>query len=191
MGQAPEQHAVQGSAAVQAIKRPAFQFYPADWRKDSALQSCSIAAQGLWINILCIAHQCEPYGHLTINKKPMSGAQIGRLVGLSGKECDKLIVELEDAGVVSRTDEGALFSRRMVRDEALRNKRITNGEGGKEYGVLGAEHGKKGGRPPKVRGVIYPPSEPQDSDGWGVILKTAVTQSMRAGLAGARAAMGG
>ena len=30
------------------MKRPAFQFYPSDWRKDMALQSCSVAARGLW-----------------------------------------------------------------------------------------------------------------------------------------------
>lgn len=62
------------------MKRPAFQFYPADWRKDVELQSCSMAAQGLWINAMCIAHECEPYGHLTINNKAMTPAQLGRQV---------------------------------------------------------------------------------------------------------------
>jgi len=142
------------------MKRPAFQFYPADWRKDAALQSCSIAAQGLWINLMCISHECEPYGHMVVNGKPMTNAQISRLVGLSVKECDKLVGELEDSGVASRSEDGALFSRRMVKDENLRNVRAAGGEGGKEFGAMGAEHGKKGGRPPKVRGVIKPPIEP-------------------------------
>lgn len=145
------------------MKRPAFQFYPADWRKDAALQSCSIAAQGLWINALCIAHECDPYGHLTVNGKPMTGAQIGRLMGLAAKECEKLLGELESAGVLARTDEGAIFSRRMVRDEDIRNRRANGGNEGAEHGAKGAEHGKKGGRPPKGRGVIYPPSEPPPS----------------------------
>jgi len=146
------------------MKRPAFQFYPADWRKDAALQSCSIAAQGLWINLLCISHECEPYGHMVVNGKPMTNAQISRLVGLSVKECDKLVGELEDSGVASRSDDGVLFSRRMVKDENLRNVRAAGGEGGKEFGVKGAEHGKKGGRPPKVRGENNPPS---DDARWG------------------------
>ncbi len=145
------------------MKRPAFQFYPADWRKDAALQSCSIAAQGLWINALCIAHECDPYGHLTVNGKPMTGAQIGRLMGLGAKECEKLLGELEGAGVLARTDEGAIYSRRMVRDEDIRNRRASGGSEGAEHGAKGAEHGKKGGRPPKGRGVIYPPSEPPPS----------------------------
>jgi len=115
------------------MKRPAFQFYPADWRKDVELQSCSMAAQGLWINLMCIAHECEPYGHLTINGKAMSPAQLGRQVGLSIKECTSLIQELEDAGVISRTEDSCMFSRRMVADERIRNIR--------------AEAGRLGGNP--------------------------------------------
>ena len=73
------------------MKRPAFQFYPADWRKDVELQSCSMAAQGLWINAMCIAHECEPYGHLTVNGRPMTAAQIGRHTGLTQREAEKLL----------------------------------------------------------------------------------------------------
>lgn len=147
------------------MKRPSFQFYPADWRKDAALQSCSVAAQGLWINALCIAHECDPYGHLTVNGKPMTAAQIGRLVGISPKEADRLIAELEDAGVLNRTEEGAIYSRRMVRDEQSRETRAEigrqNGIKGKDFGAMGAQHGAKGGRPKKEENPAEtPPPEP-------------------------------
>jgi len=142
------------------VKRPAFQFYPADWRKDMALQSCSVAARGLWVDMLCIAHECEPYGHLTVNGKPMTAAQIGRHTGLTERECAKLIAELGDAGVLSRTEEGAIFSRRMVRDEDIRQRRAEGGKAGSEHGIKGAEHGIKGGRPASGRGVSEPPLEP-------------------------------
>lgn len=145
------------------MKRPSFQFYPADWRKDAALQSCSISAQGLWVNAMCIAHECEPYGHLTVNNKPMTTAQVGRLVGLSVKDCERLIAELEGAGVLSRMADGGMFSRRMVRDEDLRNRRANGGIAGSEHGKKGAEYGKKGGRPSEVRGVIKPPLKPPPS----------------------------
>jgi hypothetical protein len=116
-----------------------------------------MAAHGLWVNMMCIAHECEPYGHLVVNAKPMQSQQIARLVGLSVKEFDKLCGELADAGVVSVSAEGAFFSRRMVRDENLRTVRANGGEGGSEFGHLGAEHGKKGGRPKKVTGDKKPP----------------------------------
>lgn len=145
------------------LKRPSFQFYPADWRKDAALQSCSLAAQGLWVNMMCVAHECEPYGHLVINSRPMTGQQIARLVGLSAKDFAALFDELDAAGVASKTDEGAIYSRRMVRDEDVRAKRAAGGADGAEHGVKGAVHGSKGGRPKKARGVSEPPLNPPPS----------------------------
>lgn len=147
------------------MKRPAFQFYPADWRKDAALQSCSLAAQGLWVNMLCIAHECDTYGHLTVNGKPMTAAQLGRLVGAAPKECERLLAELTDAGVPSVRDDGAVFSRRMVRDEDVRNRRAEGGSAGAEHGIKGAEHGSKGGRPRKPEaGSQNPPSDETTGD---------------------------
>lgn len=157
------------------MKRPAFQFYPSDWRKDTALQFCSLAARGLWVEMMCIAHECEPYGHLVVNGKAMTAAQIGRLVGISEKECKKFLAELFEAGVPSQTSEGVIFSRRMVRDEEVRNKRAAGGQAGAEHGQKGASFGAKGGRPSKQktpeetplrddeRGVIEPPKEPPPS----------------------------
>lgn len=145
------------------MKRPAFQFYPADWRKDAALQSCSMAAQGLWINLLCIAHECEPYGHLIVNGRAMKAEQIARLVGLSAKECAKLLQEIIDTGVIESNDEGVMYSRRMVKDEAVRNARAEGGKAGSLHGIKGAEHGIKGGRPRKETGDKKPPLEPPPS----------------------------
>lgn len=139
------------------MKRPSFQFYPADWRKDAELQSCSIAARGLWVEMLCIMHESSLYGHLAINGKPMTAAQLARLVGESEKTIKALLEELEGAGVFSTSCEGCIFSRRMVKDEEVRNIKAEAGKGGKEFGVLGAEHGKKGGRPKKDRGDIKTP----------------------------------
>jgi hypothetical protein len=115
------------------MKRPAFMFYPADWRKDSALQSCSIASRGLWIDLLCIMHECSPYGSLSINGKPMQLPQIARLVGETQETVQALLDELEGAGVFSCDADGTIFSRRLRKDEYIRNIR--------------AEAGKLGGNP--------------------------------------------
>jgi len=109
------------------VKRPAFQFYPADWRKDVELRSCSIAARGLWIDMLCIAHECEPYGHLAINGNGMSAAQIAGQVGLTKQACAALLQELVDNGVARKTEEGVIYSKRMVKDEELRETRAAIG----------------------------------------------------------------
>ncbi len=109
------------------MKRPAFQFYPADWRKDPALSACSLAARGLWIELICIAHESERYGHLDINGKPMTPAQLARMVGELPATVAKLLSELEDAGVFSRDEQGCIYSRRMVADERIRNVRSDAG----------------------------------------------------------------
>ena len=134
------------------MKRPAFQFYPADWRKDAGAQSCSIAARGLWLEMLCIMHECDPYGHLHINGRPVDAPQLARLVGITPRECNKLLAELETNAVFSRTDANTIYSRRMVRDEALREVRATGGGSGAEHGHKGGAHGSKGGRPKKDKG---------------------------------------
>jgi len=98
-------------------RRPAFQFYPNDWQADSELKSCSLAARGLWMEIMCIMHSAEPYGHLVTRMgEPLSMARLSRVVGSTEEECIALIDELEDVGVFSRTQGGAIYSRRMVAD---------------------------------------------------------------------------
>lgn len=125
-------------------RRPSFQFYPADWRKDPALAACSLAARALWLEMMCIAHESDNYGCLTINGQPMTTAHIARVVGESATTVKKLLAELENFGVFSRKNDGAIYSRRMVRDEEIRNARAAFGHKGAAHGHKGAEHGHKG-----------------------------------------------
>lgn len=149
------------------VKRPASQYYWGDWWKDKALHSCSQPARGLWHEMNCLMHEGEPYGHLTVNGKPMTTAQLANLCRISASKAKTLVEELEGAGVFSRAADGAIYSRRMVRDELLRETRAEagrqNGIKGKEFGALGAEHGAKGGRPRTTENPgETPPPEPRE-----------------------------
>ena len=55
-------------------------FYWSDWADDPALALCSLAAQGLWMRLLCIAAQGTPYGHVNINGKPPSVIDLAKLM---------------------------------------------------------------------------------------------------------------
>lgn len=110
------------------MKRPAFQFYAGDWIHDAGLRICSLASRGLWIDMLAIMHQSEPYGHLIVNGKAITNATLARMVGAPSRQITKLLKELGDAGVYSRTENGAIYSRRMVRDEVIRQKRAAGGK---------------------------------------------------------------
>ena len=127
------------------MKRPSFQFYPSDWRKDSGLRLCSIAARGLWVEIMCIAHESDEYGKLKQNGRSFSHKTIAKLVGLSPQTCLKLLKELEENRVFSRDDDGTIYSRRMVRDEEIRNIRAESGSKGGNPNLLG-NLGKQSGK---------------------------------------------
>lgn len=109
------------------MRRPAFQFYPSDWRRDNELRVCSIGARGLWIEMMAIMHDGTPYGHLAVAGCPVTTPQLASLVGVTTSVCARLLAELEAHHVFSRTDSGVIYSRRMVHDEALREKRAGYG----------------------------------------------------------------
>jgi hypothetical protein len=106
---------------------PWLKFYPTDWRADPALRMCSLAARGLWMEMLCIMHEATPYGSLRVNGRAVTDRQ---LAALAGGDVDGLLAELEDAGVFSREDDGTIFSRRMQRDAEKAAKDKANGKGG-------------------------------------------------------------
>ncbi|MBN1456576.1 MAG: hypothetical protein JW912_01845 [Sedimentisphaerales bacterium] len=116
-------------------KQPAFQFYIGDWLKDTALRCCSPAARGIWIDILCMMYEAPQRGVLRTKKGQKFSAISIKILSNSIAGCTpKLIRELIDNGVVrvARKD-GALYSKRMVRDELHRRHKAINGQkGGKQ-----------------------------------------------------------
>lgn len=119
-------------------KLPSFQFYPGDWRKDPALQSVSLAARGLWIEMLCLMFESHRRGYLCHRTgSPITTVQLARMVGSTEEEVNHLTEELLDCGVCSRTVDGIFFSRRMEREEQKRR--------------INQENGQKGGNPNLTR----------------------------------------
>lgn len=96
--------------------RPYFKFFPENWRGDPALRMCSIGARGLWVEMLCLMHEAEPYGHLLIKGLPVNPKQLASLFGAGLRETVNALAELESCGVFSKTESGTIYSRRMVRD---------------------------------------------------------------------------
>jgi hypothetical protein len=109
------------------MKRPSFQFYPSDWLRDTALRSCSTGARGLWMDMICFMHEGSPYGYLKVSDKVILPANLARMVGESLDVVQDWLSELKEAGVYD-TDNGAIYSRRMIRDEELRQKRADGGK---------------------------------------------------------------
>jgi hypothetical protein len=124
------------------MKRPSFQFYPADWRSDSKLRRCSEAARGAWVDVLCVLHDSDDsYGLVRWRL-----GELIRVAGVSAKSARELVAK----GVLRGADTGAepfvftpthagkkgapvtlieadsgpvWYSSRMVRDEYVRQQR--------------------------------------------------------------------
>ena len=108
-------------------KRPWFKFFPTDWQADSSLRICSLTARGLWIELLALMHQSDPYGHLLIRGKPPTDEQLALLTATRQESIRTCLSELEQAGVFSRNDDGVIYSRRMVRDYLVVEESRKNG----------------------------------------------------------------
>lgn len=104
------------------MSNPWLKFYPRDWRGDQTLRAVSIAARGLWIEMLCVMHEAQPYGHLILGGRAVSNDVLARVSGLGADECGALLSELESAGVFSRTRKGVIYSRRMIKDHSRSEK---------------------------------------------------------------------
>jgi hypothetical protein len=108
-------------------------FYWNDWRGDPALRACSLAARGLWIEMLCIAANHDPIGYVCLNGRPVTVADLARMVAVPEKQAADLLAELERNGVFNLDRRGRMYSRRMIKDA----KRAAEGR----------KHGKMGGNP--------------------------------------------
>jgi len=106
-----------------------YAWYPGDYQRDNNVRVCSLAARGLWHEMLDIMHDAPVRGTLTIgesstNALQMTYKQLARRAGVSEAECTELINELEEAGVFSRLDDRTIYNRRMYR-ESIEKTRIS------------------------------------------------------------------
>lgn len=112
---------------------PFLRFYTSDWRSDPRLKMCSPGARGMWIEMICLMHEATPYGHLLIHGQTPNEAQLASLTGIPPAELPDLVAELERMGVFSRTKEGVIYSRKLVR---MASK-----------SAVARKNGKRGGNP--------------------------------------------
>lgn len=121
------------------MKRPSFQFYPADWKNNVKLRRSSEAARGIWMDILCSLHDEDTYGqaHYPLEELARAASAPLKLVKelvtrgvLKGSDAGRVVhtKEIRHAGKVTEVilidrDGPCWFSSRMVNDEHSRTGR--------------------------------------------------------------------
>lgn len=124
------------------MKRPSFQFYPADWRNNAKLRRCSWAARGAWVEVMGLLHDSDDYGLLTWPLKEIAQA-LGCPLSLLKELAEKGVLKGVDKGTAPtfiytpvsgrksgptvtliESREGPIwYCSRMVRDEYVRQKK--------------------------------------------------------------------
>lgn len=105
-------------------------FFPTDWRGDEGLSLCSLAARGLWMELLCLAHRHGGYVLVAAGRVP-TDKELAKQCRCSQAALRRHLAELRHHEVCHYDDEQkALYSKRMVRDEKRRQINRANGRQG-------------------------------------------------------------
>ena len=97
-------------------KSPGFWFFPADYERD--VQILSLAAQGLWMRMLCWMSDNEAHrGFLELpNGTPMTVEDIAARAGKDIRSVRTALAQMERIGIFDRDERACVLSRRMARD---------------------------------------------------------------------------
>lgn len=125
------------------MKRPSFQFYPGDWRKDQNLSRASLEAKGALIEVLCLAFECEKRGVLKTGKTAWTIEEIAHAMGGDKMRNISAIEELLTLKVLKKDRKNAIFSSRMVRDEKLSKVRRACGSRGGNPNLVNQKFNQK------------------------------------------------
>ena len=118
-------------------KLPALHFYPGDWKKDPGVQALTLEERGLWLELLFLMHESSERGVLLLNGKPYPEEILSRIFNLPHDYFLILLKKLLDFGVIHQRKNGAFYSKRMVKDEEVRNiRKLSGSKGGKSTGIL-------------------------------------------------------
>lgn len=103
-------------------KRPSFQFYTGDWKKDPKLSLCAPQSRGIWIDLLCGIHDLDlPAGSISGTQSELS--QVCRC---TKKQMGSAIKDLRRHDAATVTDDGnglyTIVCRRMALDWDVRDK---------------------------------------------------------------------
>jgi hypothetical protein len=121
-------------------KRHITHFHRGDWAKDPGVKMLDSFEKGIWVELIFLVEECEPRGYaMKPNGYPMTISEIADSVGTKFDEPQRVmdtIEKLVEVGVASldldgrSATRGAIFCRRIVRDEKIRKQNVENGRKG-------------------------------------------------------------
>lgn len=126
-----------------------WKFNANDWLADSRLQLVGLAEKGLLIHMLCLMHQSENRGVLETNGVPWSVEEIAHSCHERVQKVRKLCSTLVQKGIISCSESGAFYSKRMVEDTTQIQRQS-------EFGKMGGNPTLKGSLKGGLKGTLKP-----------------------------------
>jgi hypothetical protein len=106
---------------------PAMPFYFGDWRKSPEIRALDLDVRMIWFEMLGLMWESTERGYLTLNGKAVITPVIAKMLGIDITTLEKALQQMEEFNVFSRRSDGAIFSRKMVRDEEKRKAKSRAG----------------------------------------------------------------
>jgi len=113
-------------------------FYIGDWKKAPEIKILPLDTRAVWLEMLFIMWECEDRGYLKINGHAPTNQDLAIMIGggLTAGDIKKHLDLLEKYSVFSRNSDGFIYSRKMVKIQDIRSKRMRAGKlGGKQISI--------------------------------------------------------
>jgi len=109
---------------------PAMPFYYGDWRKDPGIRALKLDVRMIWFEMIGFMWESTERGFLTINGEPLDEDDLSRMIGIDMETMRSAIKQMEKFRVFRRRIDGAIYCRKMVKDEQIRQARSEAGKKG-------------------------------------------------------------
>lgn len=129
-----------------ADRDPWIKFYPKDYLSDLELATCSAAAQGVYMRLLCLMHNSNEYGFAIVSGAVPTPYALAKAVQMRYPTCTNAVAELLQKCVLKKDHRGVLYSQRMLSDKV-------------KLDVM-RERGKLGGNP----ALVNPKDKPEQME---------------------------
>lgn len=110
------------------MNRPWMQLWTRRWLDNKELRRCDPVSRAVLVDLMCLAHEGEPYGYLSDKMGPLTTEFMASRCMMPAPKLCKAMAELVKNGRLHQSEiSGAFFILQMVEDEDLRVRRASGG----------------------------------------------------------------
>jgi len=123
-----------------------------EWLEMSSLRNVSLAARGLWIDLLCIFRDSPEPGKLLLpDGRRITTVRLAAMLQSSLDDIRAAMAELQGVGMVQQAEDGTFYSTEIGKREKRRRRCATAGRKGGNPGIKTKQKAQDAGRAVEIR----------------------------------------